>query len=220
MATIAKESLKAQFESLHAERLRTWPTAQLDANIAQRRKLVTRFDPAAVAQSGERLEPFDLIALDGRPLPLSEFTENGPAVFVFFRFAGCPACNIALPYYDRQLQPELARRGIPLVAVSPQIPERLRDITERHDLSLTVASDPDNALGRRLGIVFEPDDRPADPPAGWIGDVTGTGTWELPQPAVLVLDKGLVVRSLDVSPDWLDRTEVDSVLDIVLGRNG
>jgi hypothetical protein len=47
---------------------------------------------------------------------------------------------------------------------------------------------------------------------GHIGDVTGTGTWELPKPAVLVIDGDRVVRFVDVSPDWLVRTEAGPII--------
>ena len=128
------------------------------------------------------------------------------------------ACNIALPYYQRQLQPELERLGTTLVAVSPQVPERLVEIKRRHDLSFLVASDKDNALGRRFGVTFTSDEasqRAALAKGRSLGEVTGTGTWELPMPTVVVIGQDRVVRFVDVAPDWLARTEAEPVLDAV-----
>ncbi|SEJ49275.1 Peroxiredoxin [Azotobacter beijerinckii] len=139
-------------------------------------------------------------------------------MLVFFRFAGCPACNIAIPYYQRNLQPTLHDWGVPLVAVSPQVPERLGEIKSRHGLTLEVASDKDNALGRRFGILYEFDEpsRQASLANGpGIGAVTGTGTWELPQPAVIVIGRDRHVHFAEVSPDWLVRTEADPLLEAV-----
>lgn len=212
MATAAIESLKGQYAELQAERERTWSPAQLAANAGQRRTLTDRFDPSATVQSGDILLPFDLVDVDGDVISLDALTAEGQALLVFFRFAGCPACNLALPYYDRTLYPALKARGIRLVAVSPQTPDKLRDIKDRHTLAFTVASDPDNGLAGALGISFVPDDRPEPPPAGWIGDVTGTGTWELPQPTVLLIGPGRTVEWIQVSPDWLDRPESDEIL--------
>jgi len=42
--------------------------------------------------------------------------------------------------------------------------------------------------------------------------LTGTGTLELPQPAVILIDRDSVVRFVDVSPDWLIRTEAPAIL--------
>ncbi|WP_088184108.1 peroxiredoxin-like family protein [Sphingobium sp. Z007] len=212
MATLLTETLKDRYAALQAERERNWPATQLAANAAQRQQLVDRFDPANVAQPGDILPPLSFAEVGGGTLDLDRLTADGPALFIFFRFAGCPACNIALPYYADTLHPALADRNIRLVALSPQQPDRLRDIKTRHGLPFPVASDRDNRLARLLGISFQPDDRPSPPPAGWIGEVTGTNDWELPQPAALLVGAGRVVQWLHVSPDWLARPETGNIL--------
>lgn len=208
------ESLTAQFEALHAERVRTWEPAQLAKNVDRRARLVADFDPKAVVQVGDVVEPFTLERADGETLTLDELVARGPAVLIFFRFAGCPACNLALPYYDRQLRPALEEAGIPLVAISPHLPEKgLGAISERHGLSFPVAGDRGNKLARRFGISFDRDVVPeGQPTAGWIGDLTGTGSAEFPQPAVIIIDNERVVRFVDISPDWLVRTEAPAIL--------
>ncbi|MFT4076900.1 MAG: peroxiredoxin-like family protein [Asticcacaulis sp.] len=205
------ESLTRSFDALHAERERTWAPEQLQKNIDQRAALATAYDPAAHIQIGDYLPEFALKDVEGGTI--TQRTLPAGAVFVFFRFAGCPACNIALPYYQRALWPHLKPRGLPLIAVSPQVPERLREIKTRHNLEFIVASDPDNQFGNALGITFEPIDTPATPPVGWIGELTGTQTWTLPQPTIIITDAEGRVRFIDVSPDWLKRTEADVVLE-------
>jgi len=133
MSEPATESLKAQFDALHAERETSWDPAKLRANIAQRRALVGSFDPTAIVQTGERVADFTLDLSTGGTVSLDDLISDGPALLIFFRFAGCPACNIALPYYDRQLNPALQSAGVRLVAVSPHLPERGLDaIRTRH----------------------------------------------------------------------------------------
>ncbi|MET0370722.1 MAG: peroxiredoxin-like family protein [Sphingobium sp.] len=212
MATLLIHSLQSRYAALQAERERSWAPAQLEANARQRRILTQRFDSAAIAQPGDMLPDFAFQEVGGERPTLKGLTRDRSALFIFFRFAGCPACNIALPYYAETLFPELTRRGIPLVALSPQQPDRLEEIKVRHDLPFFVATDSSNQFANHLGIAFEPDDRPAPPPPGWIGEVTGTGTWLLPQPAVLHVDSDRKIRSLLVSPDWLDRPEAEQIL--------
>jgi peroxiredoxin len=207
------ESLNEQYAALHAERVRTMDPAKLAINIAQRQALVDAFDPAKAVRAGDVVAPFELLDVRSCVLSLDELVAGGPVVLVFFRFAGCPACNLALPYYQRTLWPQLKAQGVRLVAVSPQVPERLVDIQTRHDLGFDVASDPGNTLARRWGLTFEPDAATrGEPTPGWIGEVTGTGTWELPQPAVVIVDRNRVVRFAEVSPDWMVRTESDAIL--------
>ena len=208
-------SLKTQLDALHAQREQTWAPADLAVNINQRATLVAQHNVAATAQVGDTLPDFVVTEVGGATLRLDALVANGPAVLVFFRFAGCPACNIALPHYQRALYPALQAQGVPLVALSPQVGEKLADIKQRHAFDFYVATDTQNDLGRHLGILYEFDaaSRAAAQAKGnAIGDVTGTGTWELPKPTLVVVDRYKTIRFIDVAPDWLQRTEVEPVL--------
>jgi peroxiredoxin len=205
------QPLHERSAALQAERERSWPPEQLAKNARQRAVLAQRFDPAAIAQPGQRLADARLVDQNGQRLTLSALTAHGAAVLVFFRFGGCPACNIALPYYDQTLAAPLKAAGIPLVAVSAQVPVD-RGIIERHHLSFPVAGDPNYALARELGITFLPEEQPAVPPASPGSAPRWAPTAEIDQPAVLILDPGLVVRRFWVSPDWLARTEAADIL--------
>jgi peroxiredoxin len=105
------------------------------------------------------------------------------------------------------------------VAISPQVPEKLGAIKQRHGLPFSVASDLGNELGRKFGILYTADEasKRASLASGkpTIGEVTGTGTWELPMPTAVVIDTHRVVRFADVHPDWLLRTEADEILSAV-----
>src|ERR1700733_11085304 len=128
---------------LHAYRLNTMAPADLQVNIDQRALLERSADRSAFVRAGDVVEPFSLPEVHG-----------GPAVLLFFRYAGCPACNIALRHYQAELFPPLADLGAALVAISPQIPARLTAIKDRFGFGFPVASDPDNGLARRVGITF------------------------------------------------------------------
>jgi peroxiredoxin len=215
------DSLYSLFGALIAERERDWPAEQLARNVAQRRQLVDRFDTASVIQPGSPLPPTLLKDVEGGTLTVPELGGR-PQLLLFFRYAECPACSIALPYYARALLPQLEHRGVRLLAISPQNPDRLRAIRTRFDLPFQVASDEGNRLARAIGILFAPDVQPDPPPPGWPGEITGTGTWELPQPTVVLVDGRGIVRAVTVSPDWLDRPEAETILatvDAALARD-
>jgi peroxiredoxin len=211
-------SLNETLAEFQSKRALTMPADRLKINVDQRRLLVETADRSAFIKEGDAVEPFTLAEVDGEELRLDALLKKGPVVLIFFRFAGCPACNIALPYYNSHLAPELKRLGATLVGVSPQVPERLREIKERHKLDFLIATDADNTLARRFGILYsydEPSRRSAIESGNPIGAVTGTGTWELPMPAIIVIDPSGTVRFADVSPDWLVRTEPTDVIDAV-----
>ena len=209
------ESLRHLLADLHAERVATWKPEALQVNIDQRQTLVDTADRAAWVKPGDIVPDFRLPEVDGGEISLAGLLDRGPAVLIFFRFATCPACSIALPYYARNLWPRLKSLGASLTAISPQVPERLVEIKSRHSLTFNVASDLGNALGRRFGVLYEFDEASkasARAKGSFIGDTTGTGTWELPMPTVVVIGRNGRVVFADVSPDWLVRTEAEPIV--------
>jgi peroxiredoxin len=202
------ERLVDRLGALHAERINTWAPEQLQRNIDQRRINVERFDPATAPKVGVRIAPFTLASVAGGELRSEDLVKNGPAVLVFFRHESCPACNVALPYYDRNLWPALSSLGVPLVAVSPQIVSSLVNVRNRHDFKFHVASDPGAQLGRRFGLTFKSEGAPKP-------ESIAQGLAELTHPAVVVLDANHVVRFVDVTPNWMARTEAEPVLKAV-----
>jgi len=136
----ADKSLKRTFSELEAERERTWSSSALQVNRNQRRTLVEGFAERRHVAPGDVLGEASLVEVDAGKFVLADVLSQGPAVLIFFRFAGCPACNLALPHYERTLAAEVRFRGAFLVAISPQLPERLVEIKRRHGLSFAVAS--------------------------------------------------------------------------------
>lgn len=211
-------SVNQLLADLHAYRLKQMDPVDLQVNIDQRQLLVDTADTAAFVQPGDTIEPFALPEVHGGTVELDHLLATGPAVLLFFRYAGCPACNIALRHYQTELHPALASLGATLVAISPQVPDKLAAIKDRFGFGFPVASDTGNALARRLGITFT-----ASPAAqahaqargGDLGEALGTGSWELPMPTVVVIGRDRVVRFAEVSPDWLVRAEAQPVIDAV-----
>jgi peroxiredoxin len=203
---------------LHAYRVQTMAKEDLQRNIDQRQLLEDTADRAGFVKAGDVVEPFSLPEVHGGAVELDGLLADGPAVLLFFRFEGCPACNIALRHYQLELYPALAGLGVPLVAISPQVPEKLIAIKNRFGFGFPVASDTGYALSRRFGITFtsSPAAQAHARAAGSdLGQVLGTGRWELPMPTIVVVGQDRVVRFADVHPDWLVRTEADAVLEAV-----
>jgi len=219
MTETAPPTLRSLLEALHEERVRTWPAAQLEANVAQRRHLETTADRDRFVKPGDLVPDFRLAEVGGGEIALSRLLRHGPVVLVFFRFAGCPACNIALPYYQAHLRPQLQALGAELVALSPQIPERLIEIKTRHGLDFPVLTDAESLLAETFGIAFEPDPqaqaRAKAAGRGAVRETTGAGNDAFPMPAVIVIGRDGRVVFADVTPDWLARTEPGPVLEAV-----
>jgi peroxiredoxin len=203
---------------LHAYRLRTMAPADLQLNIDQRQLLEDTADRAGFVKAGDVVEPFALPEVLGGTVELERLLAEGPVVLLFFRYEGCPACNIALRYYQTELYPALTALGATLVALSPQVPHRLAAIKNRFGFGFPVVSDTDNGLARRFGITFTASPASqahARAHGSDLGEVLGTGQWELPMPTIVVIGQDRVVRFADVHPDWLVRTEAEAVIEAV-----
>ncbi|MFT8423242.1 MAG: peroxiredoxin-like family protein [Gluconacetobacter sp.] len=208
-------TLHERFQRLEDDRRKNWSAEALALNLNQRAALVRDHALGRHIETGDTLPQATLRRTDGSPLTLDELVARGPAVLIFFRFATCPACNIALPYYRETLWPALEKAGVPLVAISPQPETLLREIATRHALPFPVLTDSELALSRALGITFVYDDvsrAAAEAKGGTSQQINGTASWELPKPTVIVLDPGRVARFVDISPDWMVRTEAPEIL--------
>jgi peroxiredoxin len=102
----------------------------------------------------------------------------------------------------------LSSLGVPLVAISPQIPEALINVRKRHSFTFHVASDTGAQLGRRFGLTFKSEGAPKP-------ESVAQGLAELTHPAVVVIDANHVVRYVDVTPNWMARSEAGPVLEAV-----
>jgi peroxiredoxin len=212
------DSVQKNLDSLQTQRDLDWAPEHLAEHLAYRQSLQNEADWSRVVKAGDVVAPFALDEVDGGTVTLADLVHTGPTVLIFFRFENCPACNAALPAYRDALAPELDKLGAHLVAISPQITERLVAIKRRLDLPFPVASDPDASLIRSLGIAFAPTADEQEERARQGADISailGNGRWDLPYPTVVVIDQDYVVRFADAHPDWMVRTEVDAVLDAV-----
>jgi peroxiredoxin len=171
--------------------------------------------PAGVPAAGTPFPDTELLDTTGQPTTVSDAVGGRPAVIVFYRGAWCPYCNLTLRSYQELLVPELDRRGIPLVAISPQKPDGSLTMQETHDLTYAVLSDPGNRIATALGILTGPsaDVRAAQTSLGLdITAVNADATTGLPMPTVVLLDADATIRWIDVHPDYTTRTEPGDVL--------
>jgi peroxiredoxin len=174
-----------------------------------------RNGPAVLAPIGTVLPDAELLDLHGVGTTLYAVAGDSASVLVFYRGAWSPFCNIALSSYQEQLFPQLADRGIKLVAISPQKPDGSLTMRQKHNLTFTVVSDPGNTIAGCLGIRTQP---PAECRAAQLQlgldltSVNADGTATLAMPATVILDASHTVRWIDVHADFSTRTEPRRVI--------
>jgi peroxiredoxin len=135
------------------------PNEVMGAFAREQADLAARGAPAGVIEVGATLPDADLLDPHGAETSLYDATgDYGMSVLVFYRGAWCPYCNITLNTYQAELVPEMARRKVALVAISPEAPDGSLSIQEKNGLTFTVLSDPGNQLAKAAGILTAPSD--------------------------------------------------------------
>jgi peroxiredoxin len=171
--------------------------------------------PAVIAPIGTVLPDAELLDVHGMATTLYAVAGDSSSVLVFYRGAWCPFSNDALSIYQQQLLPQLAERGINLVAISAQKPDGSLIMQQRHGLAFTVVSDPGNTIAARLGILTQPSEkcRAAQVRLGLdLTNVNADGTAALPMPATVILGTSHTVRWIDVHPGYGPRTEPQQII--------
>jgi len=191
------------------------PNEVMGAFTREQAELAAKGVPDGVIEVGATLPDVDLLDPHGATTTLYEALGDQVAVLVFYRGGWCPYCNIALNTYRTELVPDLARRGVTLVAISPQAPNASLSTQEKNELTLTVLSDPANQVAKAIGILTAPsaEARAAQLELGLdLTAVNADGTTGLPMPTTVIVDAGHAIGWIDVHPDYTTRSEPDQIL--------
>jgi peroxiredoxin len=158
--------------------------AGLGGWVALRTSMTIEGTPAVAV--GDLAPNFMLKDQDGKDVRLSDLTDRGRVVLIFFRGRYCLICRAAL----RGLLPKLEdfkSSNVTVVAVGPMTPAEAKGF----DLPFPVLSDPDLATTKKYGLVHE---------KGMMGK-------DVPRPSTLLLDKERRIRwmraetSVRIRPD-------------------
>jgi len=126
---------------------------------------------------------------------------------------------VAELYALQQVVGTLKELGATIVAITPQMAEASRSLSEKQGISFHLLSDPGNTYAARLGLRFTfPDDLKAVY-LGFGNDLAvrnGEGSWTLPMPGRFVIDPAGIVRAADVDPDYERRPEPQKTVDDVM----
>ena len=118
----------------------------------------------------------------------------------------------------QQVADTLKKLDTTIVAITPQLAEASRSLTQQQKISFNLLSDPGNAYSARLGLRFTLSD---DLKAAYLSfgiDLpvrNGKPSWTLPTPGRFVVDRGGILRAVDADPDYERRPEPQKTVDDV-----
>jgi len=176
-----------------------------------------------ILKTGSQAATFTLEdALTYKPVRSADLLALGPLVVNFFRGRWDPYCITELEAW-RELQPELRRRNALFVAISPQTTRQNNFTLQQHGLPYPLLSDPGAAIAEKFGIAhtIPPEHRryfqsiliniPFNN-AGLSYHNATEASWQLPLPAVYVLDPTNTIVFAEAHADFRVRPEPADVL--------
>ncbi|HHS97470.1 MAG TPA: thioredoxin-dependent thiol peroxidase [Chloroflexi bacterium] len=98
---------------------------------------------------GDPAPDFTLTADDGREVSLSDF-RGRKVVLYFYPKANTPGCT-RQACAVRDVYPQVEEKGVVVIGISPDPPERLVRFRQKHSLPFILLSDPDHRVARAYG---------------------------------------------------------------------
>jgi peroxiredoxin len=154
-------------------------------------------------------------SVDGRSVALADARSVQLAVNVRYQGEWCPYCNITRHTFQEKLIPALGELGFLLMAASPEKPDGILTMQEKHDLTFTVLADPGNQIASPPGVLTHSPDAVRGIHAqmgGIVAAGNADGTDGLPMPLVVVVDASRTFRGIDVHPNHTTRSEQPDML--------
>jgi len=169
-------------------------------------------------KEGDYLPEFNLKNASGDLVSSKELLSQGPIIINFYRGSWCPYCNLELKAYQEILG-EIKNNQANLVAISPELPDTSLSLVEKHQLEFEVLTDLDNLLAKKLGLVFQLDQKLIDVYTNSGHDLAkaqGNRRFELPLPATYVVASDGKILLAFINSDYRKRLEPSTALQAII----
>lgn len=163
---------------------------------------------------GQTLPEITLKDINGKDVALKKLAAQQKTLLVFYRGGWCPYCNRHLSDL-RKVESDLKTLGYQIVAISPDLPENLKESLDKNKLEYQLLSDSKADAAKALGIAFKVDAETNKKYLGYGIDLekaSGEKHRILPIPAAILLDTTGKVDFIFSSPDYTVRVDQDVLL--------
>ena len=110
--------------------------------------------------------------------------------------------------------------GATLVTITPQLGEFSQSLIKERELTYEMLSDINNEYAKTLGVKFTLPPKIVEIYSANAIDIpssNGNDSWALPVPGRLVIDQLGIIRSTSFDPDYTDRPEPMTTVDVIKG---
>lgn len=172
---------------------------------------------ARALHAADKAPDFELADQNGTLVRAADLLRRGKLVVCFFRGRWCPFCVGQLEAMNA-IYPQIQGLGATLVSVSPQTVHQTYLMADQHHLRFPLLSDAGNKVARQFGLVYRvPEYQQEVYQRAFVNlpFANGDCSWELPIPAIYVVDQDSTVLYAAANPDYTERPEPDEILRIL-----
>lgn len=210
-------SLQAQLQGITRRVQTLVPAEKLNATERAIAELADSGIARHALHVGANAPQFQLSDAYGKLIRSEDLLALGKLVVLFFRGRWCPYCVAQLEAMQQAL-PEILAKPANLIAVSPQTARQTAFMVEQHGLIFPVLCDAGNQVAKRFGV--------AHPLPAYLQEQyrrtminlpnsNGDHSWELPFPAVYIVEPSGVISFAQVETDYRQRAEPDRLLAVL-----
>lgn len=184
----------AETQAIHGQALAELKQRQLAANILP---------------TGATAPAFELQDHDSKLVRSTDLLAAKRLVLCFIRGRWCPFCVGQMEAMNLFL-PLIEQAGAALVAISPQTVKQSYFMRDQHKLRFPLLSDAGNKVARQFGVTYRvPEYQQALYKKTFVNlpFINGDESWELPIPAMYVLDRNGTVLYASANEDYTARPE-------------
>lgn len=211
----AETTLKQQLEARAEESAKKLP-AEVRTEFA---KGIEAVDESGILDQakkvGDKAPDFTLKNAKGKEVQLTTLLKDGPVVLTWYRGGWCPYCNIALAALQEKL-PEFKKAGAQLVALTPELPDKSLDTTQKNKLEFEVLTDLNHKVADSYGLVFKltPEVRDLYKDFFNLNEFNGkdAGDDTLPLAATYVIAQDGTIRWAFLEADYRQRAEPSEIV--------
>jgi peroxiredoxin len=216
-----EKTVSEELDELAEESKKGYPPKLLEAGRKGTEQLRASGILETALNVGGLMPEFTLTNAFDKTVSSKELLEKGHLIIVFYRGAWCPYCNL----YLRAMQKRMAKfkkYGANLLAISVEPPDKSLAVSQKNKLDFIVLSDPNLAVARKFGIVYEMPKVTNDAILGVGFDIAKYNKMEkaeLPLSATYVVtDKGEVVFAF-LEPNYKKRADPKEIIKVLSGLN-
>ncbi|HEY1679769.1 MAG TPA: peroxiredoxin-like family protein [Candidatus Sulfotelmatobacter sp.] len=164
---------------------------------------------AKILPVGAKAPQFELQDHDGKTVRSLDLLARGKLVLCFIRGRWCPFCVGQMEAMNL-IVPEIERAGASFAAISPQTVKQSYFMHDQHKLRFPLLSDAGNKVARQFGLSYRV---PAQQEAVYrrafvnLPFTNGDESWELPIPAIYIIDRDGTILYASANEDYTERPE-------------